>query len=124
MPPPAKSTNDRRWESNVLFFKCPKCRFWIATRSPSSLTKEQLHEMTFGLKCTAMCGWEGRLSGQNAFSIPVWQSAIFIFRFDLTLPLSVLRSCSGLLCVLVGYLEVPCGFTRDYVRSSLETDCQ
>jgi hypothetical protein len=56
--------------SDGLFFKCPKCRWWIGASKPASpLTKQQLDEVTFALKCTPDCGWEGQLAGRDAFPL-------------------------------------------------------
>jgi len=55
---------------DILFFKCPKCRWWIGAIEPATpLSKEQLHETTFDLKCTPDCGWEGQLTGRDAFPL-------------------------------------------------------
>jgi hypothetical protein len=56
--------------SDGLFFKCPKCLWWIGASKPASpLTKQQLDEATFELKCTPDCGWEGHLAGRDAFPL-------------------------------------------------------
>ena len=55
---------------NTLFFKCPKCLWWIGVIAPPSpLTKRHLNEATFDLKCTPDCGWRGRLAGRDAFPL-------------------------------------------------------
>jgi hypothetical protein len=53
---------------DTLLFKCPKCLWWIGAAKPAAyLTKDELHETTFDLKCHAECGWEGRLTRRDAF---------------------------------------------------------
>jgi hypothetical protein len=51
-----------------LLFECPRCRWWIpATHaSPEPLTKLQLDETMFDLRCDAPdCGWTGQLTGRK-----------------------------------------------------------
>jgi hypothetical protein len=54
-------------EANLIF-KCPKCTWWIAGTavSPEPLTKFQMDEQMFDLKCRADdCGWSGQLAGRQ-----------------------------------------------------------
>ncbi len=56
--------------SDALLFKCPKCKWWMGAIKPAELlTTQQLHEATVDLKCTPDCGWEGRLTGRDAFPL-------------------------------------------------------
>ena len=54
-------------ETNLIF-KCPKCTWWIAGThiSPEPLTKLQVDEQMFDLKCKEQgCGWSGQLDGRE-----------------------------------------------------------
>jgi hypothetical protein len=55
-----------------LLFTCPRCGWWISAShiSPEPLTKPQLEEVLFDLRCDPQdCGWTGRLAGR--FGEPV-----------------------------------------------------
>jgi hypothetical protein len=54
-------------ETNLIF-KCPKCTWWIAGThiSPEPLTKLQVDEQMFDLKCEEEgCGWSGQQAGRE-----------------------------------------------------------
>lgn len=60
-----------------LIFKCPRCTWWIAGNhiSPEPLTKLQVDEQMFDLKCVAQdCGWSGQLAGCEGRPAPTPQS--------------------------------------------------
>jgi len=56
-----------------LMFKCPKCTWWIAGThiSPEPLTKLQVDEQMFDLKCAEQdCDWLGQLAGREGSPAP------------------------------------------------------
>jgi hypothetical protein len=57
----------------TLMFRCPKCGWWIVGTHtvPNLLSKEQLLEESFPLRCPARdCGWKGQLKGRDASPLP------------------------------------------------------
>ena len=55
--------------SYSLYFKCPKCHWWLgeSLNSDTQLRQPQVDERLFEIKCSRVeCGWSGTLAGRDA----------------------------------------------------------